>query len=81
MLEFVNSQRVVPRVTDEALRCAFALADNPHIHRDRRAERDDAVLPIEAAYANRTLVCMMWSFLRRKAVKLGYEPFGNARCG
>ena len=34
----------------------------------------------EAAYANSTLVCLMWNFMRRKATKLGYKPFGKVKC-
>lgn len=77
MVDFVNAQ---PRATDDALRCAFTLADSPHIHRDRRTERSGEVIPIEAAYANSTLVCLMWNFMRRKATKLGYKPFGKVKC-
>ena len=77
MVDFVNAQ---PRPTDDALRCAFSLADSPHIHRDKRTEKHGAVTSIEAAYANRTLVCLMWGFMRRKATKLGYAPFGRVKC-
>ena len=77
MVDFVNAQ---PRATDDALQCAFRLADNPHIHRDRKTEKSGQVISVEDAYANRTLVCLMWSFLRRKAVKLNYEPFGKLKC-
>jgi hypothetical protein len=77
LVDFVGAQ---PRATDDALRCAFALADSPHIHRDRRTESHREVMSIGDAYANRSIVCMMWAFVRRKAVKLGYEPFGGIRC-
>ena len=44
-------------------------------------ERHGAVTSIEAAFANKTLVCLMWAFVRRKAAKLGYAPFGGVDCG
>ena len=77
MVDFVGPQ---PKARDRALECAFRLADSPHIHRDKRTERHGEVTSIEAAFANRTLVCLMWSFLRRKATKLGYAPFGKVQC-
>jgi hypothetical protein len=77
MVDFVNAQ---PRASDDALRCAFALADSPHIHRDKSAERSSGVISIGDAYANKSLVCYMWSFVRRRASKLGYAPFGDVNC-
>jgi len=77
MVDFVGSQ---PRASAEALECAFALADNPHIHRSRAAEKSDQVVAIEDAYGNRTAVCLMWHFIRRKAAKAGYRPFGGVKC-
>ena len=66
-------------LTDEASACAFALADHPHVHRDRRAE-GQAVVSVAEAYANTTLVCQMWQVFRRKAAKAGYQPYGGADC-
>lgn len=66
--------------TDEALSCAFKLADSPHIHRSKSAEQNAQVASIEDAYANRTLVCLMWQLFRRKAAKVGYRPFGGVKC-
>ena len=53
MVDFLNLQ---PRVGDEALGCAFSLADNPHIHRQHTAAaaRDTSRVNIEDAYANTT---------------------------
>ena len=78
MVDFVGGAQ--PRVRDEALRCAFTLADNPHIHRKKSAEADASVLSIDEAYANRTNVCLMWQLIRRRAAKAGYKPFGGVRC-
>ena len=77
MVDFVGMQ---PRATDTALRCAFTLADNPHIHRKHAVERSAQVTSIEDAYANRTVVCLMWQLFRRKALKAGYRPFENTKC-
>ncbi|KOO25394.1 hypothetical protein Ctob_007055 [Chrysochromulina tobinii] len=76
MVDFVGMQT---RVTDEALRCAFTLADNPHIHR-KVAGSGAQVASIDDAYANHTVVCLMWQLFRRKALKTGYRPFGNTDC-
>ena len=79
MVDFLNLQ---PRVGDEALGCAFSLADNPHIHRQHTAAaaRDTSRVNIEDAYANTTLVCMMWALIRRRAVRSGYTPFAGVKC-
>lgn len=77
MVEFADAR---PKPTDDALRCAFLLADSPHIHRDRRAETSAAVVSIDDAFSNRTLVCQMWQLMRRRASRLGYKPFGGERC-
>jgi len=68
-------------LTDEESSCAFALAEHPQIHRDRRAERQASVTSVHDAYRNATLVCQMWALFRHKAKKAGYEPFGGVRCG
>lgn len=77
MVDFMDLQ---PRVLEEALRCAFTLADNPHIHRKHSADRSAQMATIEDAYANRTVVCMMWQLIRRKAARFGYRPFGGHNC-
>ena len=75
MVEFVGHR---PAVVDDALACAFRLAENPHIH--RQAERGGHLASISDAYANATHVCQMWALFRRKAAKAGYAPFGGVRC-
>ena len=89
MVDFVgaSSTAMPSKVSDDALRCAFALADNPHIHRKHAgSSRSSApasrfeVATIEQAYANRTVVCAMWQLFRRKAAKAGYKPFGGISC-
>ena len=67
MVEFVVGSSVAqsPLRRDEAaLSCAFTLADSPHIHRQHKLS--DQMISINDAYANRTLVCLMWSLFRRK---------------
>ena len=78
MVDLVGGSQL--RVSDEALRCAFTLAENPHIHRSKTAEQNRAVTSIEDAYSNRTNVCMMWQLFRRRAAKVGYTPFGGVQC-
>lgn len=82
MVDFVGQPtRPAPaRASDDALACAFRLAESPHIHRDRQAERGSEVASIGDAYANRTLVCQMWALFRRRAAKSGYAPFGGVQC-
>ena len=67
-------------LSDEVLGCAFTLAESPHIHRDHRAESSSQVVSLEDAFANRTLVCLMWQLFRRRAAQFGYRPFGGVRC-
>ena len=63
------------------LRCAFALADDPHTHRRRGGGAgSDAFVTLEHAYANASLVCDMWKTFRRKASKAGYAPINGMRC-
>ena len=78
--QMVDFSSVQPPVTDEALSCAFTLADNPHIHRSKKAEQNDRVVSIDYAYSNATVVCLMWNFIRRKAAKVGYHPWGGTEC-
>ena len=76
----VDFLRLEPTPSDEALRCALKLADNPHIHRDHSKERSDLVMKPAHAYANHTFVCEMWKFVGRTAARSGYAPFGGAAC-
>ena len=77
MVKFIGAQSYA---SDEALQCAFILADNPHIHRSLATERSMEVTSIQQAYSNATVVCLMWQFIRRRAVKYGYHPFGGIQC-
>lgn len=83
MTDFVSAGRSTPAPSDDALACAFRLAESPHIH--RQAERvsggGSPLTSIAEAYANATLVCAMWALFRRKAARAGYAPFGGVRCG
>lgn len=76
----VDFLRLTPAPSDDALACAFQLAENPHIHRDRRAEAVAGVASVSDAYTNRTLVCSMWRLMRRTAAKAGFAPFGGVIC-
>ena len=67
------------RLFAEASACAFALADHPHTHRNRRAE-SALVTSVQEAYGNASLVCQMWQVFRRKAAKAGYAPYGGVKC-
>ena len=66
-------------VADDALECSFRLADNPHIHRVHGGGSEFTT--VYDAYRNASLVCKMWSILRRRAQAAGYGPFGGVSCG
>ena len=68
------------RLSDDAIACASALAEHPYTHRDHRTEQGGPHMSILDAYANRSLVCLMWHMFKRKAAKAGYAPFNRARC-
>jgi len=76
----VDFLRLYPNPTDEALRCAVRLADNPHIHRNHSKEQNDLFVSSKHAYDNRTFVCELWKFVGRTASRAGYVPFGGISC-
>ena len=79
--KIVDFLRLSPAPSDEALSCALRLADNPHIHRDKRLERDNQlIMSAKHAYANESFVCQLWQLVGRTAARSGYAPFGGVQC-
>lgn len=67
----------LPRVTDEALECAFEAAEHGSVHRST-AKRGGRILPTDL-YSNRTLVDALWKSIGSCASSIGYSlpPFAR----
>jgi hypothetical protein len=61
--------------SQERLECAFILADDPHAHRPKSA--DD--MTKDKAYT-KDIVCDMWKYFGKYALRTGYKPYGGYDC-